>query len=126
MLLTRVKFDNKTKEFIAKNAVANDMAMAAMAQDIEIIIKTGGKTPFRKGKLRGDTYHEKKAVAKYRVNVPVEYAAVQEAGHRSGAADFKNYTTPGTGKGFFKDAVEKTIRKTDNYIKQAKSAVGIK
>lgn len=126
MLLTQVRFNNKTKEFIARNAVAVDAAIAFMAQDIEIIIKTGGQTPFRKGKLRGDTYHEKIAVQKYRVNVPVEYAAVQEKGYRTGAAPFKNYTTAGSGKGFFKDAVTKVSKKSDTYFKQAKDVAGIK
>lgn len=125
MLLTRVRFDNKTKEFVARNAVAIDAAMAFMAQDIEIIIKTGGLTPFRKGKLRGDTYHEKKGIGKYRVNVPVEYAAVQEKGYRTGAAPFRNYTTAGTGKGFFKNAVDKTLQKRESYLKKAKEVAGI-
>lgn len=125
MLQTQVRFVDHTTEFIAKSAVATDSALAFMGQDIEIKIKTGGKTPFKKGKLRGDTYHEKLAVGKYRVNVPVEYAAVQEKGSRAGATTFRNYTTPGTGAHFFADAVNGVVTRVETYAKMGKQSAGI-
>ena len=119
----RVK-DNRTR-VIARNAMAMDMGLAHMAQDIEIGIKTGGRTPFDKGALRGRTYHQKKAVLKYEVVAPVEYASVQEAGVRAGARPFTNYTTAGTGKGWFRGAVDNVVRGGDNYFRQAVRSVGL-
>lgn len=125
MLGTKVIFNNKTKEFIAKNALATDAALAFMAQDIEIGIKTGGRTPFRKGKLRGDTYHQKIKSRQYIVMVPVEYAAVQEKGTRAGAGTFKNYTTPGTGAHFFQGAVDNVVPKAKAYFETGKKVARI-
>lgn len=125
MINTKIVFDDQAKEFIARNAIAGDAAFAFMAQDIEIIVKTGGATPFRKGALRDQTYHEKLAVQHYQVIVPVEYAEAQETGIINGSP-IQNYTTPGTGAHFFSNAVTKVTDKILNYISQGQRAAGIK
>lgn len=125
ILKTKMRITNRHRAAIAKSAMATDMALAHMAQDIEIGIKTNGRTPFQKGALRGETYHEKKRVGKYEVIAPVEYAAVQEAGVRAGAAPFSNYTTAGTGKGWFREAVNKVVTHGDQYFKEAHRAVAL-
>lgn len=122
MLSTKIRFNSRHKEVIAKNAMAMDMALAHMAQDIEIGIKTE-RTPFKKGSLRDRTHHTKRAVLKYQVIVPVEYAEVQEVGRRKGSREFTNYTTPNTGKGYFKHAVEKTTRNAPHYFKTSAKVV---
>ena len=123
VLHTKLRIKDNKRAVIARNAMAMDMGLAHMAQDIEIGIKTGGRTPFQKGALRGETYHRKKAVLKYEVVAPVEYAEVQEKGIRSGSRAFTNYTTAGTGKGWFRGAVDKVTKTADNYFRSAVRSV---
>lgn len=125
VLKTKLRIKDDRTRTIARNAMAMDMALAHMAQDIEIGIKTSGRTPFKDGALRGQTYHQKRSVLKYQVISPVEYASVQEAGVRSGSRQFSNYTTAGTGKGFFKSAVASVVRGGDNYFRRAVGSVGL-
>ena len=48
----------------------------------------------------------------------VPYASYQERGSRAdGSHVVKNYTTPGTGKDFAKNAVKKTINQVDKFYK---------
>lgn len=115
---------NNSNKFLVTQALATDMALGHMGQDTEIIIKTGGRTPFAKtGFLRNQTRHEKLAPFKWRVIAPVEYAAVQEAGRRAGGKFFKHYTTPGTGRGWFKAAVDTVMKNRDQYMREAIAAV---
>lgn len=124
MINTKITFDDKAKEFIARNAVAGDAAFAFMAQDIEILVKTGGATPFRKGGLRNQTYHEKMAPQHYQVTIPVEYAEAQEAGIIHGSP-VQHYTTPGTGPHFFQNAINKITEKVLDYVAQGNKTAGI-
>lgn len=124
MINTKIVFDDQAKEFIARNAVAGDAAFAFMAQDIEILVKTGGATPFRKGGLRNQTYHEKLAVQHYQVVIPVEYAEAQEAG-MIGGSPIVNYTTPGTGPHFFSNAIAKITEKILDYVQQGNKTAGL-
>lgn len=125
MINTKIIFNDQAKEFIARNALAGDMAYAFMAQDIEILVKTGGNTPFRKGGLRNQTYHEKLAPLHYQVVVPVEYAEAQEAGIIHGSP-VQHYTTPGTGPHFFENACRKIAENILNYVAQGQRSAGIK
>ena len=48
----------------------------------------------------------------------VPYASYQERGSRAdGTHVVKNYTTPGTGKDFAKNAVKKTLKEVDKFYK---------
>lgn len=125
MINTKIVFNDQAKEFIARNAVAGDASYAFMAQDIEIVVKTGGATPFRKGALRDQTYHEKLAPLHYQVVVPVEYAEAQETGIIHGSP-VQHYTTAGTGPHFFENACNKIAEKVLDYIAQGQRAAGIK
>lgn len=125
MLATKISFVDKATEIIAREAVAMDAALAFMAQDIEIIIKTGGRTPRKTSTMKNRTVHTKISVGHYRVTMPMEYTAVQELGQRSGAKPFAHYTTPGTGKGFFREAVDNTESKALGYFKSGSTLAGL-
>lgn len=125
---TIVRFDDKSKEFLARHAVMGDMMLGLMAAEIEAKIKMGGRTPF-KGHggthLRTAAKHSRVKAFEFKVEVPISYAAAQEAGH-AGNRVFRKYTTPGTGKGWFKQAVTDTVKNAGHFIEIAKSASGIK
>jgi len=103
--------------FNSKNSQFKEIAMAHMAQDIEILIKTG-RTPVKTGNLKSLVTH-KRTPKGYKVESNADYSAVQELGTRRGARQFKDYTTPGTGKGWFKYAIDKVESKKDSYIREA-------
>lgn len=121
----RVRLVRNDMVFLSKNEQLKDMALAHMAQDIEIRIKTGGRTPVKTGGMKADVRHSKSGNGKYKVQALKEYSAVQELGRRAGAAAFNRYTTSGTGGGWFKEAVDTVVRKKDNYVKQAARALNI-
>lgn len=125
MVSFNMRLEENHKEFLAKNEMLGDMAIAHMAQDIEIRIKTGGKTPYKKGPLRDETYHEKLANQKFQVVAPVEYAEVQEKGMRRGARPFTTYTTAGTGKGWFADAAATVTKDAESYFEEAGKIMGV-
>jgi hypothetical protein len=125
-----VIIDN-TDKVLLKHDRVKDRALASAAQDIEVIVKSGGRTPLgpslaRGGKagtaggLRARTRHEKVSNKKYRIILPVAYAAYQERGSRVGGSHrVKHYTTPGTGKGFLDNAIHTVGRNFTNLVKQA-------
>lgn len=125
MIEGTVKYTSKVPEFLSKHDQALDMATAHAAADVETLVKTSGKTPFKKGHLRGRTYHRRIGVKEHKTVVPVEYASVQEKGSRGGVA-FRNYTTPGTGSGFFAHAISQVTRRSTKYIKEALRATGVR
>lgn len=122
MITTRVKFTDNTRAQTAKTAQAIEMGMAHIAQDVEIQIKAGGRTPVKQGHLRGRTRHERMLPFKWRVLANVEYAVAQELG-RAGNKIFRHYTTPGTGAGWFQEAVDKVTRSKNQYMIEAARAV---
>ena len=124
--MARYRFKSDRSRFLRKNAALVDMIAMHMGQDIEIQVKTGGRTPFNKGPLRDMTTHRKVAKGHVRAEVPVEYAAVQEKGQRRGAGRFVQYTTPGTGPGFFKRAIESVLARLNGYVEEAARAAGLK
>lgn len=127
-----IKLVDKSAEFLLRNQQLADMTLAHIAQDMEIHIKTAGRTPFKKGPLRSYTRHERKEYGReFSVIVGggaygVEYAMVQELGRRAGAAPFRHYTTPGTGPRFIEKAFDATGRHFDNYVKEAASKMGMR
>ena len=117
-----VKFKSTRSSFNSKNRQFKEIAMSRMAQDIEILIKTGSRTPVKSGELKAKVRHTRTQNG-YRVESNSEHSAVQELGSRRGARPFKNYTKPGSGKGWFKEAILKVEGKKDQYIKDASRSV---
>ena len=116
---------DKTNAVLFKHDKVKDRSLAYAAQDIETIIKTGGRTPKDGGHLLGRTRHERISSGKYRVIAPVAYASYQERGMRSdGSHVVKKYSTPGTGKGWFNAAIHTVAKNFPNLIKQAASMEG--
>lgn len=94
--------------------------------DIEVIIKTGGKTPVDTGFLKKGVRHFKSPNGGYRVESEMEYSAYQERGSAiDGTRAVKNYTTRGTGSGWFRDAIDKVIDKKEYYIGMARRAFNL-
>lgn len=128
-LVARNKYLNmiidKTDHVLLKHERVKDRSLAYAAQDVEIIVKTGGRTPLKQGHLRGRTRHEKVSNSHYRIVVPVSYAAYQERGSRAdGSNKVRHYTTAGTGKGFLNAAIHSVAKNFPNLIRQASRAEG--
>ncbi len=103
-----------------------DMIQAHMSQDIEVAIKIGGRTPVDTGLMKSQVRSFKSPSGGYRVEANAVYSAYQERGEaRDGSRKVRNYTTSGTGAGWFQDAIDKTIAKRDNYIDVARKAFGL-
>jgi len=121
--MSKAIFKSNRTVFNAKNRDFKDIATGKMAMDIERLIKTGGRIPRKKGELQSSISHEPLklggSTTGYRVKADSDHAAVQELGKRAGAREFKNYTTPGTGKGWFKNAIITIEGKKEAYIKEA-------
>ena len=122
--MSKARFTSNRTVFNSKNREFKELATQRMAADIERLIKTGGKIPRKDGELQSSISHEPLKTGSfttgYRVKADSDHAAVQELGKRRGAREFKNYTTPGTGKGWFKGAIITIESKKDQYIQQAK------
>lgn len=134
--MTKAKFTSNRSQFNAKNRDFKEMATAHMAQDIEILAKSN--VPMKKGNLQSSIKH-RRITNGFRVEANSPYAAAQEVGRmtvhtsrvvtpdggksfftlKPGVYHFKNYTTPGTGKGWFKKAILRVESRKDNYIRQA-------
>ena len=101
--MSKARFTSNRTVFNSKNREFKELATQRMAADIERLIKTGGKIPRKDGELQSSISHEPLKTGSfttgYRVKADSDHAAVQELGKRRGAREFKNYTTPGTGKG---------------------------
>lgn len=137
MNVATVQFiDNKT-EFIAKSAAFTDLLMGLMAAKIQSSIITSGRVPLlpvstkwaQRGALRQSIRSVKLAVGMYVVTAgtgspAAAYAAAQEAGTTRGHV-MKNYSTPGTGAHWFRDAIDTTIAQAPELIQRAKNAVGL-
>jgi len=116
--MAQVKLIKERAEFERKNRDFKEIAMSSMAQDIEIHIKTG-RTPVKTGNLKQLVRHTRTQNG-FKVESNADYSAVQELGKRSGSREFKNYTTAGTGKGWFKAAIDAVEKNRVSYIEKAK------
>lgn len=123
--MSKARFTSKRSAFLRKNSQFVDMVGAHMAQDIEVGIKTGGKTPVKSGDMKAEVRHYKLRRGTYRVESPKEYSAVQEKGVRRGARAFTNYTTSGTGKNWFDSNVKAIVRNGNSYVDEVARAVRI-
>lgn len=120
-----MKFHSHPQEFFRKHAAFIDMVTGRMAMDVERGIKTTAGTPVLTGAMKASARHFRNDRGKFRVEVNKEYASVQERGQRAGSRPFTNYTTPGTGAGWFARAIGSVVTNQLMYIEVARKAVGL-
>ena len=124
------RFTSNRVAFLRKNDAFMDMVTGHMALDIERNLKAGSGMPVKTGRMKSSARHFRNNRGNFRIEVNAEYAAVQEAGIRKtgkGAptARFKNYTTAGTGAGFFMRAVNSVTGRKSSYIEEAARALNL-
>lgn len=140
-----VKFTSHRKEFDRKGDSIIDMLMGMMSIDIERTMKMSSGMPVDKGQMKAATRSFKTQKGKYRVEINKEYAAAQEKGEmtvksdrvvtpddgqtfftlKAGTYRFRNYTTAGTGAGFFRRAIDSVWRNRANYVSIVRKANNI-
>lgn len=130
-------FISKRPQFMSKHAQFKDMVKAHMAMDIEVAIKTTAGTPVGNtkssgnkrgggGHMKSEARHFRNGNGGWRVEVDKAYAAYQERGMRAdGSHIVRNYSTPGTNKGWFKRAIDGVVKNKTRYVKEAAKAVGL-
>lgn len=136
-MIIKTILNDRSSEFLVKNARFGDALMGLMAAGIDAKIKTSGEVPFlpkstkwaQRGALRASVRHNKISMGHYEVSVgensPAEaYAAAQEAGVTRGHP-IRNYSTPGTGAHFTQHAIEDVVQRRPEYVKAAQEAAGL-
>lgn len=118
MTMKRTKFKDNSNKFIGVKKEAMDSALKRMAKDIVLIAMI--TIPFLGGDLQDSLEAKNPEPLKHRVLANKEYAAYQEKGMRKdGSHKVKNYSTPGTGKGFLRGAGAEVVKDAINYMRQA-------
>lgn len=119
-------FKSKRDDFLDRHNAFVDMALGRMAMAVEVFLKTSAGMPVLYGNMKAQTRGFRNEIGNWRTEVNVEYAAVQELGRRlDGSHVIKNYSTSGTGAGFFARAIDSMTKNRDQYISEASRAVGI-
>jgi hypothetical protein len=110
-----VKFTSNFAELAAKKPLEIGLAIRFAIDDIQATAEPN--TPKRDGDLRSEV---KKEVinTRGRIQWVSPYAAAQEAGIIHGGI-VTNYTTPGTGKDFAKNAVEEVNARFDKHLRRS-------
>lgn len=103
-----MRVEDRLPQFSAKLIRNLDDGMRELAKDI--LIQSQNKAPFKRGQLRADSDIKKLKTARYQVRYHKEYARFQEFGGDS-TRTIKNYTTPGTGKGYLGDTGDRIFSK---------------
>lgn len=119
----KVKHEDRIRKFIVANDIAIEACLQRMAEDILRVAKT--HVPRKQNTLTKSGQVEK-GLSANEVYVTfgndgsdaADYASVQEQGHRNGIP-FVNYTSPGTGAHYLKNAGDKIMLQSLNYIRQA-------
>lgn len=107
------------------NGSLKDMIQGHMALDIERYIKISAGTPVDTGAMKASARHYRSDKG-VRVEVNKEYAAYQERGKRlDGSHVVRNYTTGGTGAGWFQKSIEAITRNRLSYIQEARKALNL-
>lgn len=111
-----VNYIDNRQQVISEQKAKNNVAIRLMLEDIQRVSRRG--TPM------GETIQLRHQVSKRVGNQigiitwTVPYASYQERGMRyDGSHVVKNYTTPGTGPHFARDAVEIVMRNVNSYYK---------
>lgn len=119
-------FKSNRPVFMLKSDALKDMVQGHMAMDIEVALKNNAGMPVKTGAMKSGTRHFRSPSGGFRVEIDKEYAAFQERGMRSdGSHRVKHYTTAGTGKGFFRRAIDLVVRNRDGYISEARRALDL-
>lgn len=123
-------FTSSRDAFMRKSDSFKELVQSRMAMDIEVSIKTNAGTPVKTGGMKAEVRHYRNEKGGWRTEAGKEYSAVQEKGRRltgKGAPTkkFENYTTSGTGAGWFQRAINGVLRNRVNYITEARKAVGL-
>ena len=118
MSYANVHYNLKLPEVEAKLKAAIPIAIRQMMEDIkQIADKT---TPYKTGMLRGSVSKTLLSPTHGRMVWNMPYAAYQERGMRAdGSHIVQNYTTPGTGKEFAQQAIERVKDNGAEYIRKA-------
>lgn len=110
-----IRIEDRLPEF-SQNLKSNlDDGMRELARDI--LIESQNRAPFKRGQLRTDSDIKKLATAVYQVRYHKEYARFQEFGG-DGNRIVRNYTTPGTGKGYLGDTGDRLFSKAIHTLKK--------
>lgn len=115
-----VKITDRTMEFIRKHENAADTVINTMAVDIERLAKM--TVPFKKGHLRASIRHIKRGSMRYAVIANKVYAAFQEFGGDDKRV-VRNYSKPGTGKGYLTKSGEYVGKSFGRRIKAIKQLI---
>lgn len=124
------RFKSKRASFLRNNEAFMDMVTGHMAIDIERTLKAGSGMPVKTGRMKASTRSFRNSRGNHRIEINSEYAAVQEKGRRltgvgAPTRSFKNYSTSGTGAGFFKRAIGSVIGRKSTYISEAAKALNL-
>lgn len=106
--MNNVKIVDKMPTFRGSVNIVMDDAVREAARDT--LVKAKERAPLQKGGLRSQTEVNKRSQAKYRVSFFAEYARYQEFGGDD-KRTVRNYTTPGTGAHYLKNAGDEMIDK---------------
>ena len=113
-----VRIENNLKNFGTNAEVNLGNAVERMALDVKLISKV--KVPYKAGTLQGSCVKQKLSRTHHQVIYDTDYASYQERGSRkNGTRVVKNYSTPGTSKGFLKQAGVQVSKNALSYMKQA-------
>jgi hypothetical protein len=119
-----IKITNNIKKFVNTNERIMDSVLGRMTGDILMISKI--TVPFKSSDLMRSGVTEKVGSMKYKVRYDSEYASYQERGRRQdGSRVVRNYTTPGTGKNFLRNAGKTVANNALNYLRQGASSVRV-
>lgn len=124
------KFKSNSGEVLRTARGMINMIQGRMAMDIERSAKTDSGMPVLTGGMKSEVRSFMNGHNKWRVIAGKEYSAVQEAGIRlsgKGAPTrpFANYSTAGTGPGWFARAIDGIVKNRDSYVQEARRAFGL-
>lgn len=124
------RFKSSRASFLRNNDAFMDMVTGHMAIDIERGLKSSSGMPVKTGRMKASTRSFRNSRGKHRVEINAEYAAVQEKGRRltgvgAPTRSFKNYSTSGTGAGFFRRAIDVVVGNKSNYVDEAAKALNL-
>lgn len=118
------KITDKIHQWAEKNIDAMDRALNRLSVDVERAAKNRVPVSAGGGQLKSSGSHRKAGILKYVVEFNKEYARFQEFGGDEKRV-VRNYTTPGTGKFYLRDAGASVAKKAVDYFKQEGGSIRI-
>lgn len=123
MAVTKI-FTSDRSEFNRKHESFIELVTSRMAVSVESYLKISAGMPVKTGRMKSATRSFKNKRGSWRTEVDVAYAAPQEAGTIKGSS-IQHYSTPGTSAGFFQRAIDNNNSNRNQFIQEAKEAVGL-